>query len=112
MLGLTWEAEQTDYYGKFLVEGSSQLLKWGVKFPSELKLTVGYKLGRKYVAPGKNAEMADNFQYRGEFQLKPVAWGWEQMSLYLRWDMGYDYYNINYQKKVNRLQFGVVGSLF
>lgn len=42
----------------------------------------------------------------------PICWNWQDMSLFLKWDLGYDYYNSNYQNKSNRIQFAFVGTVF
>lgn len=112
LTGLTWEAPQTDFYERILLEASTLIFRHGTDFPTELQLTVGHKFGRDFVSPGNAASFGDNFQYAAELSIKPKQWGWQDMSIYLRWDMGYDYYNIYYQKKINRIQVGFVGTVF
>jgi hypothetical protein len=34
------------------------------------------------------------------------------MAVYVRWDYGNDYCNINYRNRINRLQVGVIGKQF
>lgn len=109
----TWEEEQTDFYEKSLLELSGKkIFNPKLTFIKEvqLQLTVGHKFGRKYDSPGKRINSKDKFQYTAELSAKPKAW--EDLSLYLRWDKGYDYYNINYQNKINRIQFGLIGHAF
>jgi outer membrane phospholipase A len=105
---LTWEPEQTNYYETSLLElsGKEQHL-W---LDSTVQLTLGYKSGRKYVSPGVNAHCKDNMQYTAEWTI-PMA-TWDDLKWYVRWDNGYDYYNINYENKINRIQFGLVASTF
>ena len=115
LTGWTWEPAQTDYYETWLTQasGKKKLTHYGIT----AQLTVGYKYGRKYVAPGNNASFKDNMQYTAELSV-PVKcprvrlFYWNDMRAYLRWDKGYDYYNINYQNKMNRIQFGIVASTF
>lgn len=108
LTGITWEEAQTDYYETALVELTGRgPLPW---LDMELQLTAGYKFGRKYVSPGTNASFKDNLQFTAELVL-PVS-SWKDLSWYVRWDKGYDNYNIYYQNKVNRIQAGFVATTF
>lgn len=108
LAGLTWEEDQTDYYETSLLELTGrQLLPFG---RIDAQFTAGYKFGRKYVAPGKNASFTDNLQLTGEL-FRPVK-NWHDVKLYLRWDRGYDYYNIYYRNKINRIQAGVIATYY
>ena len=119
---LTWEEEQTDYHEDALLEATGAFnlrklfnddepgfLKKHMK-ESELFLTIGYKFGKKYLAANTETEINDNFQYKLEFITKPKAWN--DMAWYIRWDKGFDYYNINYRNKINRIQIGLINKPF
>ena len=90
-------------------------LKWTCDY--QLKMTETYKHGYKYlvkndVNPAMNVEAktTDKFDTTLEVIVKPKSW--DEMSLYLRYDYGYDYYNINFQNRMNRLQIGLIGKIF
>ena len=115
LTGWTWESPQHDYYEKWLFEASrkKRLNRYGIT----TQLTAGYKHDRTYVSPGDNASFRDNMQYTAEAFIpvkcpKVRFFHWDNMSVYLRWDKGYDYYNINYQNRINRLQAGLVTGVF
>lgn len=116
LTGLTWEPDQTDRYETFLFEATGKKV-----FPclgnSTAQGTVGYKYGRKYDAPGELASFSDNLQYTGELIIplkstKIDLFNWKDIDLYVRWDMGHDYYNINYQNRMNKFQLGVIAKNF
>ena len=122
LTGLTWEPEQTDYYETGLLEVAGKLnlqpvftgslLDGLVKHTqeTELFLTAGYKFGRDYITPGVEADTGDNLQYKVEYIAKPKSW--EDMAFYIRWDKGFDYYNINYRNRINRIQVGLISKAF
>jgi hypothetical protein len=73
--------------------------------------------GRDYVVapnPGfpqivpQKARWYDNVQVSSEIHIKPP--GFHAMSIYLRYDYGYDYYNIHFQERINRIQIGFSGA--
>jgi outer membrane phospholipase A len=105
----SWEPAQTDIYETWLVElaGKKNYLPL---WCSTLEMTVGYKIGRKLVSPGNNASFRDNLQFTTEWSI-PMP-GWKDVRWYVRWDKGYDYYNINFENKINRFQAGFVASNF
>jgi hypothetical protein len=51
------------------------------------------------------ARFSDKLNTTAELLIRPT--GFKQLWLYMRYDHGYDYYNINFQHPINRLQFGV-----
>lgn len=121
LTGLTWEPEQTDYYEDGLLEATAKFNLRGTWFDAlqdclmscnrvDLFLTVGYKFGREFVTPGVAADTGDNLQYKLEYIAKPKSW--KQMAFYARWDNGFDYYNINYRNRINRIQIGLVSRAF
>lgn len=109
LTGLTWEEEQTGYYEDALVELSGKNKLWGNK-DLVLQTTIAYKFGRDYISPGVDAKTKDNFQYKAELFYKPPFF--ESLKVYVRGDYGYDYYNINYQSKMKRIQIGFAGHPF
>lgn len=122
LTNLTWEEEQTDFYEKALAEVTAQFnfkrafentfveaLVENTIF-SELFLTAGYKLGKKFDIDRDDASTKDKVQLKLEYIARPQSWN--DLALYLRWDYGNDYYNINYRNRINRIQFGFIGKLF
>jgi hypothetical protein len=78
----------------------------------QLRLTGIIGSGYRYVVkndvtPGKTTEarFSDRLNTRLEVltKVKLIA----QLQLYLRYDYGYDYYNIHFQQRINRFQIGV-----
>lgn len=89
----------------------------------QLTLTGVYSTaGRKYVIfnpvdPAQNVEAktGDNLGVTLEFSVLPGSKEWWQkkgLAIYFRYDYGYDYYNINFQHRIDRLQFGLVSTNF
>jgi len=82
--------------------------------------TISYTLsGRDYIVapnaafPGITPRMAkwsDNIHLSTEFHIKPSTW--RDIRLFVKYDLGYDYYNIHFREKINRIQFGVSGHVF
>jgi hypothetical protein len=115
----TWEPEQSHDYEKAHAEITwrHDLGKYGPKRGTPtVQLTAGYKFNRDYVSPGVNASFQDNLQWTAELFL-PVGRisgrvRWQDMRIYVRGDLGYDYYNIHYQEKMRRIQAGLVATSF
>jgi hypothetical protein len=112
----TWEADQTGFFEDRMLEISGWMSLFenngnsdGYFRSAALKLTVARKIGRTFVTPGDRASSGDNMQYKGELFIQPASW--HDISIYLRWDKGYDYYNINYAKEMNRIHFGISADL-
>jgi hypothetical protein len=105
----SWEPEQKNFYETWLVEltGRKNLLPL---WCSSLTMSVGYKIGRKLVSPGNNASFRENLQLTTEWSI-PLP-GWRDVRWYVRWDKGYDYYNISFENKINRFQAGFVATNF
>lgn len=80
--------------------------------------------GREYVIwneydPTQNvkAKGADNLHTTFELMMIPKGflwWDtpWRDISVFARYDYGYDYYNIHFQNKINRLQVGIASTNF
>jgi hypothetical protein len=105
----SWEPAQANFYETWLVELSGKKNMLPV-WSSTLGFTVGYKIGRKFVSPGNNASFRDNLQFTAEWSIPMPRW--KDVRWYVRWDKGYDYYNINYENKINRIQAGFVAANF
>ncbi|MBN1850300.1 MAG: hypothetical protein JW932_17145 [Deltaproteobacteria bacterium] len=94
------------------------LLKRGWYF--KIFTSVSYTLmGRDYVvAPNRNytqitpqkAEWDDNINLSMTMCVRPPYFN--DMNFFVRYDLGYDYYNINFQKEINRIQIGIAGDPF
>lgn len=121
-LDITWEDEQDLQYETSRIELSLRSKKFKTAFKQKVvhkyTVTLGYKnAGRDYivlnpVTPSQNIEarVKDNIQFKYEHTFYFPALG--SMGLYLRYDYGYDYYNINFQNRMRRIQFGLVGYTF
>ncbi|MEO2053758.1 MAG: hypothetical protein ABGX83_00370 [Nitrospira sp.] len=117
LTGGTWEPEQDDQYPDkelFLSAHSNPFLKQWT--PTLLRLGLGYKMGRDFVVKNPvdgsqnvKTTFGDNIQIKFEVLMAARHFKWKDIRWYMRYDYGYDYYNINYQKKMNRIQFGLVG---
>lgn len=80
--------------------------------------------GREYVIwnevdPSRNvkAKGTDNLHTTLELMMIPNSflwWDspWRDICLFARYDYGYDYYNIHFQTKINRLQVGIASTNF
>lgn len=118
----TFEEFQHDQYEKrhLSIELQSQpfgkkCLIWSCEY--QLKMTETYRNGYHYIVknevdPSMNVEAKtlDKLNSTIEMFVKPKDW--TDMSVYFRYDYGYDYYNINFQHKMNRIQVGFVGKVF
>lgn len=122
LTSLTWEEDQTDFYEDALAEVTAQFnfkqVLQGTILQQltedtksiELFLSAAYKIGKKFDIDGNDVSDRDKTQLKIEYISRPD--GWKDMAVYLRWDYGNDYYNINYRKNINRLQIGVIGKQF
>lgn len=115
----TWEPEQSRYYEKALAEITwrHDPGKYGPKLGTpSVQLTAGCKFNRDYLAPGVNASFRDNLQWTAEatfpIELFRPKTHWQDIRIYLRGDRGYDYYNIHYQERMQRIQAGIVATNF
>ncbi|MEN9867712.1 MAG: hypothetical protein RL748_3302 [Pseudomonadota bacterium] len=110
----TFEAFQRDQYPKQQVTlglHSKDFAWFGTNWQFRFTETMG--LGYHYVAkneidPGRNvrAQLRDRLNTRFEIVGTIPKIG-NELGIYLRYDYGYDYYNINFQKRINRFQIGV-----
>lgn len=114
----TWEPFQRDQYEKhhLSLELRSREFEGG-KFRYQLRMTEGVGWGYRYVVknavnPNLNieAKAGDRFNTTLEFIARPLSW--TDLAFYLRYDYGHDYYNINFQNRMNRLQFGFITASF
>jgi hypothetical protein len=90
--------------------------KWQVKLFGTLSYVVH---GREYItAPNaehpeirpEKADWTDNFNTSLHLSVRPPQFN--DMSLFIKHDFGYDYYNINFRREFNRIQFGIAGDPF
>lgn len=112
----TWEPEQSHYYEKALAEITWRHELGRLRGAPSIQLTAGYKFNRDYISPGVNASFKDNLQWTAEAAV-PIDTlighkQWQDVRFYFRWDKGFDYYNIHYQERMNRLQFGFAATNF
>lgn len=115
---LTWEKEQTGIYQdtEISVSGHKRRFIGILDVPSSFNATIMYKRGRKLLYKNpvtfeeKEAKAKNNYQYKLDWIFSPK--NWSSLSIYLRYDYGYDYYNINFQSKMSRLQLGVISQEF
>jgi hypothetical protein len=78
----------------------------------QLRLTNTIGLGYPYVVkndkyPEQNVAARWHDRINTRLELIGIPKGSEELGLYLRYDYGYDYYNINFQRRINRFQIGV-----
>jgi hypothetical protein len=87
---------------------------WGLINSSLLSYTLK---GRDYIVapdPGLpailpiRARRTDNIHVATEFHIAPA--GWNDMRIFIKYDFGYDYYNIHFRERINRVQIGVSGA--
>jgi len=114
----TWEPFQREQYEKGHVTAKARSERF-LMFaqPSQIGLSGTYSYGRTFVVkndvdPTRNvdATLRDNLSATLELNVKPT--GWQDIAFYLRYDIGYDYYNINFQHRMNRIQLGVSSTNF
>jgi hypothetical protein len=114
----TWEPFQREQYEKGHVAArvrSERFLLFAQ--PSQIGLSGTYGYGRTFVIkndvdPGRNvdATVRDNLSATLELNVKPTDW--KDLAFYIRYDIGYDYYNINFQHRMNRIQLGLSSTNF
>jgi len=118
----TWEPFQDNQYER-------QALTVQVRTPEgfgsrlQLRFAATYGMGYRYVVKNdvdatrnEEAGVRDRLHATVELLGRP-SWGiirgpWKDVALFVRYDIGHDYYNINFQNRMNRLQFGVITTNF
>lgn len=117
----TWDKAQYDQYPKRHLSLEFQTDKHRIPILDtgdlQFKISETYGWGYNFIVkndidPTKNvgANTSDKFNTTLEMFIKPE--GFSELAFYLRYDYGYDYYNINFQNRINRLQFGFAGHVF
>jgi hypothetical protein len=113
----TWEPFQHEQYEKGHVTARLRSQQFMLLAPSQIGLSGTYSYGRTFVVkndvdPSRNvdATVRDNLSATVELNVKPT--GWKDLAFYLRYDIGYDYYNINFQNRMNRIQLGLSSTNF
>ncbi|HEX4859078.1 MAG TPA: hypothetical protein VFV17_08665 [Usitatibacteraceae bacterium] len=110
----TWDAIQRDQYPRRQLSAQLRSAEFGRNTPFDVRWSSTYRFGFPYLErpgidnnlQGRAARVSDKLQTTLEFTFKPPYM--RDLSLYARYDLGYDDYNINFQNRVNRLQFGFV----
>lgn len=120
----TFEPFQRDQYEKRHLSLELRTREYFVKYniPTHFRLTGTYGWGYGYVVkndvdPTQNivAHARDKLNTTIELIARPTLgkrWSWNDLAAYVRYDYGHDYYNINFQNRINRLQVGVVATNF
>ena len=89
---------------------------WYFKLFTSLSYTL---MGRDYVvAPNSHypqitpqkAHWDDNINLSLTLSVRPPYFN--DMNFFVRYDLGYDYYNINFQREINRIQIGIAADPF
>jgi hypothetical protein len=116
----TWETIQDRQYPKRQVSAQTRFRNVGIgPLAASFSLTGQYRLGHDFVVrpgldrdgrllAGQPARPRDRLQTTLDAWLEPVKGPFKGFSLYARYDWGYDDYNINFQNRIHRLQFGAV----
>jgi len=73
------------------------------------RVTVDYVIrGKDYVIrPTVPATFGDKWNISSELMIKPSFF--EEVYIFAKYDYGYDYYNIHFQERINRLMLGIGG---
>lgn len=118
----TWEDYQTGQYqtAELRLQTKSDRFYTNiplseVRVPSFLEFDLTYKYaGRDFVVKNevdatKNIEatLQDNLQLVVKYVGSPTSW--HHLKWFVRYDYGYDNYNINFQNKINRISMGLTG---
>lgn len=94
----------------------SSMSDWYFKLFSSISYIV---YGRDYiVAPNpdypqikpQRSRWTDNINLSFNLCIRPPQFN--DMTLFIKYDFGYDYYNINFQREFNRIQIGIAGDPF
>lgn len=114
----TWETIQSQQYPKSQLTAQARFKDVQIgPFRTSFSLSETYRFGIDYVVrPGLDGQQrplaGERAKFGDKFQTAIDAWlhvpGSKDFALYVRYDHGYDYYNINFQNRINRLQFGIV----
>lgn len=115
----SWESYQSGQYatGEMRFQMKSERFFF-FTMPSHLELDLGYKYaGRDYVVkneidPSKSVEatLSDNLQWTVKFVFGSFLW--THLKWFVRYDHGYDNYNIHFQQPLQRLSIGITGHNF
>lgn len=78
----------------------------------QLRMTSTLGLGYQYASrneihPEQSRRLSWHDRISTRLELIGLPKESEELGLYLRYDYGYDYYNINFQRRINRFQIGV-----
>lgn len=104
----TFEQVQRDQYPRrqlLLGWHSKHFNPFGQQWQLRLTETVGLNYRYRSKENNLEARLADRLNTRIELIGKPILAA--ELRLYLRYDYGFDYYNIHFQQRINRFQIGV-----
>ncbi len=117
----TWEPFQRGQYekGHVTLEGRTRDRPYDLfgfaTGHTNLRLAGTTEYGRHYIVkndvnPARNetTQLRDRVSFTAELTAQPRSW--KDVAWYVRYDAGYDYYNIDFQNRMNRIQFGVVST--
>ncbi len=110
----TFEAFQRDQYPRQQVTlglHSKDFASFGthVQFRLTETLGLGYHfIAKNAVDPNRNVSARPGNRLNTRFEIVGlIPKIGNELGLYFRYDYGFDYYNINFQKRINRFQIGV-----
>ncbi len=105
----SWDAAQVGQYPRRQLKAESTL-RFGDS--AELRLALGYRMGYDYrvlntVQPvlDESLRLRDRFQV--DVQLLPSFFKFREVDGYIRYQWGYDDYNIQFQQRMSRLMIGL-----
>jgi hypothetical protein len=116
----TWETIQNRQFPKRQLSAQTRYRNVDIgPLAASFSLTGVYRFGYEFVTrpgldlanrplSGEPVRARDRIQTTIDAWLEPIKGPFKGFSLYARYDWGYDYYNINFQNRINRMQFGVV----
>lgn len=108
----TWESFQLERYPKRHVSLELRTPEFFRDRPTQFRLTETVSWGNRYavkndVIPALNAEARIRDRFHTTFEVLSRVSPRSSLAWYVRYDLGRDYYNINFQNRMNRFQIGV-----
>jgi len=127
----TWEPFQRDQYEKrhaavamrtkeyllsnYVSDIRNPVAGYFKDFRSYMTVTGSYGHGRTFVVknevdPSRNVEMRERDKLSATLEIVSKPPSWTDIAWYIRYDYGFDYYNIDFQSRISRVQFGIVST--
>jgi hypothetical protein len=108
----TWEPFQFGQYPKRHVSLELRSRDFGKNHPTQFRLTETVSWGNQYVAkndilPALNVEARTRDRFHTTLEMLTRLSEKGSLAFYVRYDLGYDYYNIHFQNRMSRFQIGV-----